>query len=223
MEADLSRMIGQTRTPRRFTAELPALDHQNFDYSRLRELAVQRRPQLLGLRTAVDRADAMLELARKEYKPDFEVRASYGQRESMPDGTKRPDMLSLTFAVNVPIWGKQKYEPRIAEAQAMRGQALAMYEAQEHELSARLQQQLAIVQQTRQSVSLYETTIIPQSELALESTLSSYRVSRADLPMLLDSQMSLFTYRIDKAKAIAAYNKALAEIDLLTGASELKE
>ena len=105
----------------------------------------------------------------------------------------------------------------------MRDQALAMYEAQEHELSAKLQQQLAIVQQSRESARLYETTIIPQSELALDSTLSAYRVNRADLPMLLDSQMGLFNYQIDKAKAVVAYNKALAEIDLLTGASELKE
>jgi outer membrane protein, heavy metal efflux system len=223
MEAELSKLISQTGVPRRFNAELPLLDDRAYDYQVLREQALERRPQLLGLKTAVDRGNAALELARKEYKPDFEVRAAYGQRENMLDGTRRSDMLSLTVAINIPMWGKEKIDPHIAEAQAMRDQALAMYEAQQHELSAKLQQQLAILEQSRKSAKLYENTIVPQSELAFDSTLSAYRVSRADLPMLLDTQMNVFAYRTAKANAMVDFNKALAEINLLTGAPEVKD
>ena len=135
----------------------------------------------------------------------------------MLDGTRRPDLMSVTVAINIPIWGTSKIDPRIAEARAMRDQALAMYAAQEHEVSAKLQQQIAIAEQSRKSAQLYASAIVPQAELAFESTLSAYRVSRADLPMLLDSQMSVFTYRIGQAAAIVNFNKALVEIDLLTG------
>ncbi len=223
MEAMLSKLIGDTSAPRRFSAEMPALTDRKLDYASLREQALTRRPQLLGLKTAVDKSTAAVELARKEYRPDFEVRGSYGQRENMLDGGKRPDMLSLTVAINVPIWGKDKIDPMIAEARAMRDSAQAMYEAQEHEVSAGLQQQLAVLEQSRQSAQLYQGTIVPQSELAFDSTLSAYRVSRADLPMLLDTQMNVFTYRIAELAAVVDFNKALAEIDLLTGAPELKE
>ncbi len=59
--------------------------------------------------------------------------------------------------------------------------------------------------------------VLPQSRLAVEASLSAYRVSRADLLMLLDSQMSLFTQEIARARELANFHKALAEIDFLIG------
>ena len=42
-------------------------------------------------------------------------------------------------------------------------------------------------------------------------------MNRADLLMLLDSQMTLFGYDISRAKELVNFNKALAEIELLAG------
>ena len=42
-------------------------------------------------------------------------------------------------------------------------------------------------------------------------------MSRVDLLMLLDSQMTLFGYEISRAKELVNFNKALAEIEFLTG------
>jgi outer membrane protein TolC len=47
--------------------------------------------------------------------------------------------------------------------------------------------------------------------------LAAYRVNRVDFMTLLDSQMTVFNYEISLATAMAGYNKALAEIDLLVG------
>jgi len=38
-----------------------------------------------------------------------------------------------------------------------------------------------------------------------------------DFSMLLDSQMTVFNYEVNHAAAVVAFNKALAEIDQLTG------
>jgi len=89
--------------------------------------------------------------------------------------------------------------------------------AQQNEVSARLRQQVAAAEQARQSVRLYETGILPQARLAVESTLSSYRVSRADLLMLLDSQMSLFNFELGRARELVNFHKAAAEIEYLVG------
>ena len=78
-------------------------------------------------------------------------------------------------------------------------------------------QQVATAEQSRESAKLYETGILPQARLALESALAAYRVNRVDFPMLLDSQMTLFNYEISRAKELVNFNKALAEIELLTG------
>ena len=185
----------------------------------IKSSALRQRPQLLGLKSLIEKNQKALDLARKEYYPDFDVRVSYGQRDKMPDGTPRPDMISLTVAINLPIWQKNKLDPMVAEAQAMREQAISMYQAQYNELIAKLRQQVATAEQSRESAQLFDTGILPQARLALESALAAYRVSRVDFPMLLDSQMTVLSYEISHAGAVAGFNKALAEIDQLVGRS----
>lgn len=220
MEAELARLLGRGASAAAFAASLPEPPAAGPDLAALREAAQRQRPQFLALREMVDKADLSVDLARREYQPDFDLRLSYGQRERMPDGARRPEMVSLTVAVNLPIWGREKVEPRIAEARAMRDQARSMLFAQENETFAKLRQQAAVIEQSRQSVRLYDGAILPQAALAVESALASYRVNRADLLMLLDSQMSLFNYRIGRATALAAIHKAQAEIEQLVGSPQ---
>jgi len=217
MEAELVRALGRGGEAGQIKAALPGVDSTALNFDALREAALRQRPQLLGLRTLIDKNQKALDLARKDYYPDFDLRFQYGQRDNMPDGTPRSDLVSFTVAINLPVWEKQKLDPKIAEAQAMREQALSMYQAQENELAAKLRQQIAIAEQSRESARLYETGILPQARLALESALSAYKVNRIDFQMLLDSQMSVFGYEINHAGVVTALGKALAEIDQLTG------
>jgi outer membrane protein TolC len=103
------------------------------------------------------------------------------------------------------------------ETLALRDQALDLYQAQRNEVNARLRQQVEMAEQNLKSARLYKTAILPQARLTVEASLSAYRVNRVDFLTLLDSQMTVFNYEISLATAIASYNKALAEIDLLTG------
>ncbi len=50
--------------------------------------------------------------------------------------------------------------------------------------------------------------------------MAAYKVDRVDFLTLLDSQMSLFDYEISYVTVVSNYNKAIAEIDFLTGKSE---
>ena len=216
-EAELMRLLGRRGNAALIAAELPQIEDAAFSLEALQETALRERPQLLGLQAVIDRGAKTLELARKEAQPDFDLRFSYGQRDRDLAGASREDMVSITVAMNLPVWRKDKIEPRIAEAQALREQALEMLQAQQNEVLAKLRQQVAIAEQSRKSVRLYETGILPQARLAVEATLAGYRVSRSDLLLLLDSQMTLFGYEISRARELVNFNKALAEIELLTG------
>lgn len=215
-EAELMRALGRTSgsvpAPR-----IPDLREVRLAFDELREAALHERPQLLALLTTVGRAEKSVELMRKDAYPDFDVRFSYGQRERMPDGAKRSDMVNLVVAINLPVWRERKITPRISEAQAMRDQALRMYEAQRNEIAMKLRQQLAAAEQNLRSARLYRNDILPQARLTVEAALAAYRVNRADVMTLLDSQMNVYSFEIAHAAAIVNYNKALAEIDLLTG------
>lgn len=217
MEAELARNLG-----RESDAGLPApaalrLPAAVLQYESLRETALRERPQLLGLQSLIDRSGKALELARRDYYPDFDVKLSYGQREDMLDGMPRDDMVSLTVAVNLPVWRASKRDPAVAEAIAMRNEATDMYQAQKNELFAQLRRQVASADQGLRSARLYETGILPQARLAVESSLAAYRVNRVDFLTLLDSQMKVLEYEIGYASTLSNYNIALAEIELLTG------
>ncbi len=217
LEAELIRLLGR---PAGATAPVPGdlrLEEAPLAFQPLLERALAARPQLLALDSAVARNERALELAAKERYPDFDVRFSYGQRDAMPDGTSRSDLVSLTVAINLPVWRQSKIEPRITEAQALRDQALDLFEAQRNETAMKLRQQIAMAEQSVRATRLYDREIVPQSRLTAEAGLAAYQANRLDFASVLDNQMSIFSVEIGRAGAVAAYNKALAEIDLLTG------
>ncbi len=213
LDAALARRPGVTRIvpaplPPAVAAAPPAGFHEQTPAAQ---------PQLLGLQSRIARSQRTLDLAAKEYYPDFDFKLAYGQRDRAQDGTYRSDMVLFTVAINLPVWRSTKLAPLVAEAEALRGQALDLYEAQRNEILMQLHHQDAAAEQNLASARLYESTIVPQAKLALESSLAAYRVGRLDFMNVLDSQMTVFNAEIAYAAAVAGYHKALAEIDLLRG------
>lgn len=219
IEAELIRVLGRHYGGGSLNPTIHPMQEVSLNLDSLREAAFAQRPQLLALQSLVARNQKTLELARKDYYPDFDVRLSYGQRDSMLDGSQRPDMVTMTVAINLPVWRANKIEPRIAESLAMHQQALDLYQAQSNEIAAKLRQQVATAEQNFKSARLYRTAILPQARLSVESAQAAYKVNRVDFLTLLDSQMTVFNYEISLITAIANYHKALAEIDLLIGKS----
>jgi outer membrane protein TolC len=217
IEAELIRALGRGSEA---SAPLPAalrLREAPLQLEALLETALRERPQLLGLRSLIDRSSKALDLARKDYYPDFDVKFSYGQRDKTLDGMRRDDMLTFSVAINLPVWRETKRDPRVAEAMAMRDQAMDMYQAQRNEVSSKLRQQAANAEQSLKSARLYETGILPQARFTVESSLAAYRVNRVDFFTLLDNQLTVFNYEVSYASTLSGYNKALAEIEFLAG------
>lgn len=219
IEAELIRAVGRNNGIAIARPIKPQLNEMPLNQGSLQEAAFMQRPQLLALKSIIARSDKELALARKNYYPDFDVRLSYGQRNNMLDGTGRPDMVGLSVAINLPVWRENKLTPRVAESLARRDQAMNLYQAQRNEVVANLRQQTASAEQYLKSIRLYQTTILPQALLTVESALAAYRVNQVDFLTLLDSQMTVFDYEISLITATANYNKALAEIDFITGKS----
>lgn len=192
IEAELIRALGREMAVAAPVPEPPQLREEHLNLESLRETALARRPQLLALQSIVARNEKALDLARKNYYPDLDVRLSYGQRDNMLDGTRRADMVSLTMSINLPVWRENKLAPRVAESLAIRDQAQSLYQAQRNEVAASLRQQMAMAEQSLKSARLYQTTILPQARLTVEAALAAYRVNRVDFLTMLDSQMTVF-------------------------------
>lgn len=217
LQGDLQRLLGRTApAPRIHAAAQRLAAHPGSDPA-APDPAIDTRPQLLALQSLVERNARSIELAQREYYPDFDVKLQYGQRDRAPDGMPRDDMVSLTVGFNLPVWRKSRLEPQVAEARAMRRQAQSMLLAQQLETQAGLDTQLALARQWHATAKLYQSTLLPQARAATASALAAYRVGRVDFLTLRQAQVREFGVSTDLARAIASHNRAVAEIGLLVG------
>lgn len=217
LQAEIRRLLGRPVDAAPVVAEAPALLPTPEPAAQLREAALANRPRLQALQAVVERNARTVDLMRREYYPDFDVRLQYGQRDRAPDGMPRDDMVSLTVGVNLPIWRKSRLEPQVAEARAMRSQADSMLAAERLETLAALDAQLANARQWRSTAALYRDTVLPEVNAAVTSALAAYRVGRVDFLTLRQAELRVLEVATALAEAIAQHNVAVAEIDLLTG------
>jgi len=223
VEAELMRALGR-QTGVSLPVPAPLQVHETtLLLPALQQKALMQRPQLLALQSLIARHEKSVELANRESYPDFDVKFSYGQRDHALGGMRRDDMVSMTVAMNLPIWRKSKVEPRILESHALLDQVNNLYQNQINAITAGLRQQIALARQNLDSIKLYQSAILPQARLAVESAMAAYRVNQVDFLTLLDNQMTVYNYENSLVEAKAGYNKVLAEIDWLTGEHVLQE
>jgi len=157
----------------------------------------EERPARKSLQVRILRGEASIAMANKEYFPDFEISASYMQRDAMPDGTKRPDMFSSMLLLTLPIWKTEKLDPFVREMTAEREMARRELASLDLESANAIGRSLATIENRSSVATLYRTTLIPHAETAFSVNLEAYRVGKIDFPMLMDSVMAFLAARKD--------------------------
>lgn len=190
-----------------------------FPYRQDELIAVynEERPVRKSLQARILKGEASVEMARREYYPDFEVSASYMQRDAMPDGSKRPDMFSSMLLVNLPIWRKQKLDPFVREMTAEREMARRELANLDLEASNAIGKSLATIENRTEVAALFRSTIIPHAETNFETTLAAYRVGKVDFPALLDTITNLLSFRKNYHETVGDLNMEKARLGAVVG------
>jgi outer membrane protein, heavy metal efflux system len=198
--------VGSPALPE-FPDSLPSLDG-------LVMLAERERPMVRAGEREVEAADAQTRLARREIWPDLTVGLQYGQRRSEM-GVER--MGSLMVGASIPIFAGARQLRMREEAAAMRQMAVSDLAAMRADTRASVTEAYASLVRARNLASLYRTTIIPQAEATVSSSLAAYRVGSVDFMTLLDTRMTVNTYRQELFALAAEQGKAWADLEMLTG------
>ena len=152
-----------------------------------------------------------VDLAKKEVRPDFSVGYTYMQRDRLPD------MYGITFSTALPVFRHRKQDMAIAEA-AANLESSRQKEANELTmLRYRVKREFLEVQAAEQLLKLYSQGIVPQSSLALESSISSYETGAVDFLNVLGNFTTLLEYELSAKQQTADHEKALARLEELTG------
>jgi outer membrane protein, heavy metal efflux system len=168
--------------------------------------------------TAADRAQKMIErsqigvtLAQKQYRPDLSVSYMYQQR------TAQQDMNGVTFSVNIPVFYKSKQRQAVTEAMQDVLSAEKMRENRLNEVRFELKQNYLAAKAADRLITLYSKGIVPQSSLALESSMAGYQVGKVDFLSMLANFTTVLNYETDYYRQLADYLTAIARMESLTG------
>ena len=177
----------------------------------LREMAIQRRPDLaaIGARLRADRAS--LALANKEFLPDFEV---MGQYDSFwqPYATQKDLRTQLALNMNVPIY-LEKRRAAVREAVFKLNQRQAEYEQRIDDINNDVQSAYERVLEMRQIVELYANRSLPAARQNVESAQADYVAGKGDFLRLVSAQRQLIELRERHQQAIAEFHSRLADLE----------
>jgi outer membrane protein, heavy metal efflux system len=184
-----------------------------FDYSleALNEKAVEVNPSLKSQRRQIERAQYSVQLAKKEFYPDFSVGFTYTNRPGMAE------MYGVRVGISLPIYSRQKQQPALEEAVASESLERRRLESSTSVLFFRIKDRYLAATTAQRLVKLYGTTIIPQSSLSLESAIAGYEVGRVDFLTLLDNLVTLLNYELNYYEQISIQQRSIAELEPLVG------
>jgi outer membrane protein TolC len=174
-------------------------------------LAATNDTAVLRNQRMVERSRLGIALAQKEYRPDIGVGYMYQQRAGLPD------MNGVTVTVNIPIFYKSKQRQSVAEASEDLISAEKMHDNRLNEVRFELKQQYLAAKASERLLTLYSKGVVPQSSLALESSMAAYQVGNVDFLSLIANFTTLLDYETDYYRQLADYQTALARIESLTG------
>jgi len=212
LEAQLKELLNRTQESPDIQAEPLAARTLTYSASDLLSLAKQQNPDVKAQEAMLAKTESQVELAKKEFRPDFAVQYMYQNTDR-----KFRDYYMAGFSITLPNRGRRKAE--LAEAEATRDQANKQLEAEVQQRLAEVQDQYIVAQTLAEQLKIYKDGLIPQSNATFQSSLAAYQSNRQDFETLLSSFMDVQNLEIEYRRELAEHEVALARLEMLTGVS----
>lgn len=207
--AELNRLVGAAQdrsldTPDRLPEEtaVPSL-------TELIAAAAARSPELAAAAQAIQTGRLRVDLARKNFFPDFSVNAGSMYRGSFEMGP----MWQAGVGISIPLWIERRQQNQFAEAQAVVRGRTAENDTIAQELELRTRERVAQLAAALQIAALYRDKVLPLDDLSLESALASYQAGKVPFITVLDALNTLYSDRAVYAGRLAESAKWRVAID----------
>jgi len=225
-EARLNTLLGRSTDTEILLPEprgepLPSISSSDQE---LLQAALQQRPSLSAQQKQIDSAQARIDLAKKNYYPDYSIVAVYGFRSgSNPDGSERPDMASVLFSMNLPIYTSSRQKQAVDQRTNEWLQQKYLLDDSRNQVAGEISSALAGYRQAYDQVRLFQDNVLPQARQTVESMLAGYQVNKVDFLSLIRSETSLYEYENQYWKALSAAHQALAQLAAAVGKESVHE
>ncbi len=161
----------------------------------------------------IQRAEVAVNMARKEYYPDFTLNGGYYNMGGMSP------MYMFRADFKIPLYYFRKQRAAVTEQSQSLAQSRKTYEATNQDLHFRIQDDYLMAETSSQLVQLYDKAVIPQASLALESSLSSYETGSVDFLNVFMNYTTVVEYQMNYYEELQNFYLALARLEEMTGRS----
>ena len=154
-------------------------------------------PELKATELAIARDQRALDLARLEFKPDFNVEGAAIDRGGLPP--------MWQVSANVSLPSRARARGAVAEAQARLAASTARVEDVRLRLRSAVEQRLALLDAAAAIEATYREGLLPQGEVAVQSATATYAAGQGSQIAVLDAAAAVLEDRTDYLRILAAH------------------
>lgn len=210
LQAQIKQLLGRPQDSPDLVAEPLRERALPSDAADLLERVRQHNPEIITRELLGKSAGKQVELAQKEFHPDFGVQYMYQNTDR-----KFRDYYMLTLSVTFPNRGRKKAE--LAASVENAKMAASALNAEVQRRLAEVQSEYVTAQTSSEQLKIYREGLIPQAEAAYRASLAAYQSSHQDFGTLLSSFRDLLDFQEQYQKELSEHEAALARLESLTG------
>jgi outer membrane protein TolC len=211
LTAEINTLLNRTpETPLGRLADYPKAALK-YTLEELYARAQDQSPMLARDRAEVEKSSLELNLARRDYYPDFGIMGGYWNYGQFPN------MFEVRFDVKVPLYFWRKQRSLVKEQASNVSQARYQYEGASQMLNFQVKDNYLAARASERLLDLYSKGVVPQATLTLESSMASYAAGTVDFLTLLSNFMTVLESDLNYNEEFAGYHKALARLEAATG------
>lgn len=189
-----------------------------YTLENLLSLSNEHRQELKAAAHNIDKQIKNVALKKKDYYPDFTLGVDFidvgsGKTPAFNDGQ---DAWMAKVAVNVPIW-YGRIHAGVNEAKYKLNASENVYQNVKNNVAFQIKDSYFQLKTAEDLITLYKDALIPQAEESLKASLSGYETGKTDFLNLIDSERVLLNFKIAHYRAVADYEKSVANLERSVG------
>jgi len=210
LEAQIKQLLGRAQESTDLVAETLTVRALPYSAAELMQRAREQNPDVQSKQASIRQQEAQVELAHKNFRPDFNVQYAYEHT-----GSQARDYYMATFGIRLPNRERQRAE--LAEAQQNQERARQELDAESQRVLSEVQQQYIRAKTSEERLKIYSDGLVPQSEATFRSALSAYQSNRQDFESLLSGFLDVLNLDLEYRSELVEHESALAELERLAG------
>lgn len=159
-------------------------------------------------------AKSDIELAKQDYLPGFSAGIVYGYRKNPGNpNINRPDFLSGTLKVSLPLFPKNRQSQRLHAKQQSLLSVQERFDADRKALIESLDSNFVTYNKTKKKLKMYRRALLPEVKQYAESTVLAYQNNRSDFINVAQSHIRWLSLELEQLKEYL--NNYQSKINLL--------